>query len=278
MDRFADLVRTYDEHPLRAATILERVQRQLPPGTILREAHLASDPISQITDQNHAGGAPFVDALGRAAEIGACDVVLDVGAGLGGPGRILAETFGARVICLDVSPNRCRDAAALNEKVGLAERVAVCQGDFLTADLRGRGISVVWSQASWNHFPDKRRYIDRCLVVLPSGGRIAVEDTVIVGSARDQSEARALETLQQDWMSHFPSAAAVVALMTAAGLQLRRHDDCTTAFIAWYDGLIAASARYAGPIPAREVRGWRAAADLARRGVIGYHRFVARRT
>jgi cyclopropane fatty-acyl-phospholipid synthase-like methyltransferase len=275
MDRLADLVRTYDEHPLRAATILERVAQELPAGTVVREAHLSSDPVSQITDQNHAGGAAFVNALGHAAAISAADTVLDVGAGLGGSARILAETFGAKVICLDVSASRCRDATILNDKVGLAGRVTVREGDFLTSDVESAGVSVVWSQASWNHFPDKQRYVDRCRAVLGSVGRIALEDTVIVRAPQDDAEAQALEKLQDDWMSYFPSAGSVAALMIDARFDVRRQDDCTPGFVAWYEGLIAAAARYRKPIAARELRGWRAAADLARRGVIGYHRFVA---
>jgi sarcosine/dimethylglycine N-methyltransferase len=277
MERIADLVRTYDEHPLRASTILERVAEELPEGSPIREDDLASDPISQITDQNHAGGLAFVNALAIAANITPDDSVLDVGAGLGGSARVIAETFRARVTCLDISASRCQDAIALNARVGLAQRVAVREGDFLSLDLTGLDVSVVWSQASWNHFWDKKAYIDRCVQVLGPGGRLALEDTVVVRLPQNEDESSTLEALQADWISDFPTPGDITALMTSAGFEVSHHVDCSEAFVSWYDGLLAAAARYRKPIADRELRGWRAAAELGRRGLIGYHRFVARR-
>jgi cyclopropane fatty-acyl-phospholipid synthase-like methyltransferase len=49
--------------------------------------------------------------------------VLDIGSGLGGPARTLAETFGCHVTGIDLTQAFCDAATTLSGWVGLSDRV-----------------------------------------------------------------------------------------------------------------------------------------------------------
>ncbi len=55
--------------------------------------------------------------------------VLDIGSGLGGPARTLAETYGCRVTGIDLTQAFCDAATAMSNWVGLGSRVSFKQGD-----------------------------------------------------------------------------------------------------------------------------------------------------
>lgn len=55
--------------------------------------------------------------------------VLDVGCGVGGPGRFLADRYGCRVIGVDVLPERVKGAEALSKLTGLARQLSYRQAD-----------------------------------------------------------------------------------------------------------------------------------------------------
>ena len=88
------LEQVYSEHPLTAASILDRVRRER--GTLLgMTAHdLAESAIGGLTDQNHTGGAAATRSLGAVVGIESDWKVLDIGTGLGGTPRLLSEEYG----------------------------------------------------------------------------------------------------------------------------------------------------------------------------------------
>ena len=58
--------------------------------------------------------------------------VLDIGSGLGGPARTIAEIYGCRVTGIDLTQAFCDAAAILIGWVGLSDRVTFQQGDATT--------------------------------------------------------------------------------------------------------------------------------------------------
>jgi SAM-dependent methyltransferase len=59
----------------------------------------------------------------------ASHAVLDIGCGVGGPARWIAARYGCRVVGLDLIADYCGAANALNAATGLADRVAIVEGD-----------------------------------------------------------------------------------------------------------------------------------------------------
>ena len=64
-------------------------------------------------DHFHTGGLRASRDLLELAKIRAEDRVLDIGAGLAGPARLLASALGCRVDCLELSPDFCAGALLL---------------------------------------------------------------------------------------------------------------------------------------------------------------------
>jgi ubiquinone/menaquinone biosynthesis C-methylase UbiE len=82
-------------------------------------------------DEFHIGGrrasGEFIDQLGFNAETH----VLDVGCGLGGAARFVANRYGSRVTGIDLTPEYVETGNALSSWVGLQDRVSLHQGSAL---------------------------------------------------------------------------------------------------------------------------------------------------
>jgi MPBQ/MSBQ methyltransferase len=136
-----------------------------------------SDDLAAL-DEFHALGRPATLALAVLAEIDDGDVVLDVGAGIGGPSRTLARHFGARVTALDPTERFCRLNRAITERAGLADRVAVVEGDARELPFGDESFDVVWTQAVWQGIEDKARVAMELQRVLKPAGRLAIFEMV----------------------------------------------------------------------------------------------------
>src|SRR5579859_3175890 len=94
-------------------------------------------------DQFHTGGLRATRALAQRTAITASDRVLDVGGGLGGPARLLAQEIGCQVTVIDLTEAYCRVGARLTERIGLADRVRFQQGNALELPFEEGSFDVV---------------------------------------------------------------------------------------------------------------------------------------
>ncbi len=102
--------------------------------------------------------------------------VLDIGCGLAGMDRILAETYGCRVIGFDVEPVLIERGRARIADAGLEARVdlrLVAPGPLPLADA---SVDVVFSKESWLFIEDKPAHIAEVFRVLRPGGDLAASD------------------------------------------------------------------------------------------------------
>src|SRR5262245_40056101 len=80
----------------------------------------ASDLYTRGLDCQNLGAFPMLEVLaGVVAEYGAPkpgDEILDIGCGLGGPGRFLADRFGCSVVGTDLVAKRVEIAKALTQR------------------------------------------------------------------------------------------------------------------------------------------------------------------
>jgi predicted RNA methylase len=91
---------------------------------------------SQRLDVGYAGSsAAVIDAMLKIAEVGAKDVVYDLGSG---DGRIViaaAKIYGARGVGVELDPNLVRVARQAASDQGVADRVTFIQGDLFATDI-----------------------------------------------------------------------------------------------------------------------------------------------
>ena len=127
-------------------------------------------------DHFHTGGLRASRELLELARIRAEDRVLDIGAGLAGPARLLASALGCRVDCLEMSPDYCAGAALLNRLTGLENRIEVHEGSALDMPFPDDSFDVVWMQNVGMNIADKRKLYAEIYRVLKPGGRFAFQE------------------------------------------------------------------------------------------------------
>ena len=127
-------------------------------------------------DHFHTGGFLASRELLERAQIRAEDRVLDIGAGLAGPARLLASTHGCRVDCLEMSLDFCAAAVLLNRLTGLDDRIEVHQGSALDMPFADDSFDVAWMQNVGMNIADKRKLYGEIYRVLKPGGRFAFQE------------------------------------------------------------------------------------------------------
>jgi len=158
-----------------ASDIEARILAAIRAAGLNPERRLSPDDLAAL-DHFHTGGLRASRELLELAKIGAEDRVLDIGAGLAGPARMLASEIGCRVDCLEMSPDYCVGAALLNRLTGLDGRIEIHQGSALELPFPDDSFDVVWMQNVGMNIADKRKLYGEIYRVLKPGGRYAFQE------------------------------------------------------------------------------------------------------
>lgn len=127
-------------------------------------------------DQFHWGGTRATRDLMRRAALARGMRVLDVGGGLGGPARLIADTVGCAVTVLDLSEEFCQVGEMLTARVGLSDRVTFRHGSALDMPFPAGEFDRVWTQHSTMNIAEKERLYREIHRVLRPGGRLAMHE------------------------------------------------------------------------------------------------------
>ena len=146
----------------------------------LREAgkdleHLTPDDLAPV-DEFHSGQRNATVRLAQLAQVSGGEDVLDVGCGIGGPSRFLAQQFGCRVTALDLTAEFIEVANMLARLTGLADRVKYRQGNALDLPFADASFDLVWSQNAAMNIADRDRLYAEMRRVLKPNGRLAIQD------------------------------------------------------------------------------------------------------
>ncbi len=207
--------------------------------------HLTIDDLAPI-DEFHSRRRLATEELARLLAPGAADQVLDMGSGLGGPSRYLAQTYGCRVSGIDLTETFVAVAQDLTRRCGLADRVNFRQGSVLALPYADASFDLAWSQNIAMNIENRAGWYAEIRRVLKPGGRLAIQDvTQGPGGALhypvNWAETPATSFLQTPEQTR--------ARLLAAGFRVLAWQDNTETAIAEMDAARAANAARPGGTP-----------------------------
>lgn len=214
------------EQPGLVRAILEAIE-----AAGLDPARLGADDLAPLEEFHTLGRQATVD-LAKAAKLRPGERVLDVGAGLGGPARVLARDFGCRVTALDLTLAYCETAEVLNRLTGLDALVEVKHGNALELPFADESFDVVWTQHASMNIADKARLYAEVTRVLRAGGRFAMFD-ILAGDVGPVHFP--VPWASEPTMSFLATPEETRRLLTNAGLIPVVWDDVTAGVLAWFD-------------------------------------------
>jgi ubiquinone/menaquinone biosynthesis C-methylase UbiE len=132
-------------------------------------------------DEFHIGGAEATQALLDKLDIDEDTDVLDIGSGIGGPVRLVAQRFGCRVTGIDLTPAFVETARALSEMSGASDRIRFEVGSATDLPLPDASFDVALLLHVGMNIPDKPALFREARRVLRDGGTFAVYDVMKTG-------------------------------------------------------------------------------------------------
>ena len=226
----------------QAAGLTERLK-----GALAALGHgdqrLTPEQLSAL-DQFHTRGLAATAELAELARIAAGMSVLDIGAGVGGPARFLAATYGCEVKGVDLSESFVEAARYLTQRTGQNGDVSFETASALALPFDDGGFDIALLQHVAMNIADRARLYREIRRALKSDGRFATFDVVSIGGEPHYPLpwARTPET------SFLLTEAATRAAIEAAGFRMLAWQDDTEPAKAWFARL-----REAGPPPSPDL-------------------------
>lgn len=192
----------------------------------------AADLYTRSLDCQNLGGFEMLERIAAlAAEHAALDGtrrVLDVGCGVGGPGRYLADRFRCAVTGIDLLPERIKAARALTRMVGLTERVTYRRADATRLPFSRATFDQAWMLDASVHVADKRGLFGELARVLKPQGLLVLHDHI--GPLPP-----AMRPVTRDAPYIAPSLRQMVGYVERAGFRLLLWRDTTRRVLEWME-------------------------------------------
>lgn len=205
----------------------------------LRPTDLA--PVDEFHIRGRAATLEIIEALDLTAD----SHVLDLGSGLGGPARTLAEVTGCTVTGVDLTPEFCEVATALSEWTGLSDRTRFQMGDATATGLPDAAMDAAMTVHVAMNIPDKHALYAEAFRVLRPGGTFVVYD-VLQGEG---GEVHYPVPWADDSSTSFPATLEDMrGLLPAAGFNVVSEVDSSDESLAWFQHMRAKIQRE-GPPP-----------------------------
>jgi SAM-dependent methyltransferase len=139
------------------------------------DAPITVDALS-VLDHFHGRGIVATQELVALLKPELDEKILDIGSGIGGPARWFAAKCGVYVTGVDLTPEFCAAAEALNRATGLADRVTIKNGSALALPVPDNEFDRAYSQNVIMNIVDKRQFYREAFRALRPGGVLALSN------------------------------------------------------------------------------------------------------
>jgi SAM-dependent methyltransferase len=150
---------------------------------ILSAIRAANGPDAPVTvealsvlDHFHGRGVLATQELIELLKPQPGEQILDIGSGIGGPARWIAAKCAVHVTGVDLTPEFCAAAQALNLATGLGDRVTIRNGSALALPVPDDAFDGAYSQNVIMNIADKPRFYHEAFRALRPGGRLTLSN------------------------------------------------------------------------------------------------------
>jgi SAM-dependent methyltransferase len=196
----------------------------------LRAANGADAPVTPENlapfDHFHGRGVIATQEIAAQLALQPGERVLDIGSGIGGPARWFAAKFGVHVTGIDLTPEFCAAAVALNAITGLGDRVRIVPGSALALPVPDGAFDAAYSQNVIMNIADKKQFYREAFRALRPGGRLALSN-LCAGAAGEPYFPVPWATTRDT--SFLASPEEMRADLVAAGFEIAEFRDITQA-------------------------------------------------
>ena len=194
-------------------------------------------------DEFHIRGRGATLELATRMNLSMDSHVLDIGSGLGGPARCLAEVYGCRVTGIDLTPAFCHAATTLSGWTGLSDRVDFEQGDATRLSFGEDQFDAAMTiHVAMNIKARDRVYAEAKRVIRPDG-IFAIYD-VLQGEGGDVLYP--VPWARDSHISHLATTDQMTALLADAGFKLLEVTDSTEQNQSWFERMASKTAARIG--------------------------------
>jgi sarcosine/dimethylglycine N-methyltransferase len=129
-----------------------------------------------VVDHFHGRGVVATKELIELLKPQPGEHILDIGSGIGGPARWFAVHCSVHVTGVDLTPEFCAAAEALNRATGLADKVTIKLGSALALPVPDAAFDRAYSQNVIMNIADKRGFYREAFRALKPGGVLALSN------------------------------------------------------------------------------------------------------
>jgi SAM-dependent methyltransferase len=190
-------------------------------------------------DQFHIGGRQATEHVIAQLDLEADDHVLDVGCGIGGVSRFVAERHSCRVSGIDLTPEYVETARTLCAWVGLGERVTVQEASALDMPFDDGTFDAAYMLHVGMNIADKTGLFAEVARVLGQGGIFGVYDVMRTG---DDEIAYPVPWAEAPETSAVASPDDYKTALSTAGFEISAVHDRRDFAIAYFEGMRARAA------------------------------------
>jgi cyclopropane fatty-acyl-phospholipid synthase-like methyltransferase len=154
-------------------------------------------------DQLHYHGIQSVNNCIKLLSIEKDNLVLEVGAGWGGPSRVISNETGAKTFALELQEDYSDVGRQLTGRTGLSNLVKHITSDFLEYSGDGMLFDKIVSWLALYHIPRRKEYLTKIYNLLKAGGQIFIEDLTLGKSYTSDDDTMLDKKLFANSMLHY---------------------------------------------------------------------------